>query len=310
MPAGRPISRDVRLWAATALTALAALALGCYNPQIADGGFVCATSGKACPDGFACGADHRCSRSPVTTPPTDAGQGADSGGEHMCSSPPVTALCQAPPPAGKACNPACQTGCDCGRCNVVGDAPACVPSGAKALGEICTAGDADNCAPGLICLLEACGNGLARCYRHCTVDAQCTNTICTIPIENAQGADTGFKTCDVPPQTCDPINNTGCPDPALNCYLTSNNLTLCDCPSNPNPTQQGMNNASCTIYSDCAPGFVCISNVNGLAGPHCHFACNLMRPSCPSKAGVDGGVATATSCVPTGNGSMYGYCGM
>jgi hypothetical protein len=223
----------------------------------------------------------------------------------MCS--PVTALCSAAPASGAACNPTCQTGCACGRCTVVGDEAACIPAGTVQLGQVCRHSD-DNCVPGLICLLEACGNGLARCYRHCTDDSQCQNTICTIPIEDSQGADTTFKTCDVPPQACDPVNNTGCPDQALNCYLTSDNLTLCDCPSNPDPTKLGMNKATCTIYSDCAPGFVCIANVGGLDGPHCHFACSVANPSCPNTTAADGGVGPPAECTPAGPGATFGYC--
>ena len=189
----------------------------------------------------------------------------------MCSAAPVTALCAGAAAAGDACSPACQTGCACGRCNVVGDAPACVPSGTVQLGEICTPGDADNCAPGLICLTETCGNGLARCYRHCTDDSQCGSTICTIYIDDPSGKQTKYKTCDVPPRACDPIANSGCPDPAFNCYLTSASMTLCDCPANPPLGKYG---AACMIYSECAPGFVCIANVGIVSPvPRCHFAC-------------------------------------
>ena len=38
------------------------------------------------------------------------------------------------------------------------------------MGELCALG-ADDCAPGLACLREACGNDLGRCYRFCR-DAQ------------------------------------------------------------------------------------------------------------------------------------------
>jgi hypothetical protein len=286
---------------------LCALALSCYKPQIQDGGFLCAAVGKRCPDGFSC-YDNHCSRNPTTPPPTDASQTGDGADGSMCTSPPVTALCAAPPAAGDACNPTCQTGCACGRCNVVGDAPACVPSGTVQLGQICRPGDADNCAPGLVCLPEVCGNGLARCYQYCTDDAQCKTTICTITIDDASNNPTRFKTCDVPPIACDPVNNAGCPDPAFNCYLTSNNTTLCDCPSNADPTKLGKNGAACNIYNDCAPEFVCIGNVGGLVGNHCHFACNVANPSCPNTTGADGGVGPPAACVPSGTGSKYGYC--
>jgi hypothetical protein len=95
-------------------------------------------------------------------------------------------VCTDLPAAGQACNPACQTGCDCGRCNVVNGVPKCVPSGSVKLGEICKFGNDDNCAPGLICLQEACGNGLGRCYRHCARSDQCAGSICQFQIEGTE----------------------------------------------------------------------------------------------------------------------------
>ena len=214
--------------------------------------------------------------------------------DSVCSAPP--ALCAAGPAVGDVCNPACQTGCDCGRCNVVDGKAKCVPTGTVELGDVCTPGGADNCAPGLICLLESCGNGLARCYRHCTTNDQCAGTACTIALDDGKGGATTFTACDVPPRTCDPVAQIGCPNPTLNCYLTSANQTLCDC-----PTKQGMNNAPCGLYSDCAPGYVCTSGVGGLAGPHCQFVCNVANPSCS---------ALTPHCVPAGTGAQYGYCGV
>jgi hypothetical protein len=267
---------------------LALVLAGCFKPDIQEGGFVCSTTGKACPDGFQCAADNRCRRS--LTPAGDAG-------EPMCSSPPVAPTCQEGPRTGELCNPACQKGCECGRCNVVSSGhAACVPSGTAKLGEVCKLGNADNCGSGLICLQEACGDSLGRCYRHCTSNDQCGGTICQIPIEDARGQDTGFKTCDVPPQVCDPVANTGCPDAALNCYLTSANLTLCDCPGG---APGGKNGDPCTIYNDCAAGFVCVSGVGGVAEPRCRQACSVASPACTGGA----------TCIPTGTGAKYGYCG-
>jgi hypothetical protein len=184
---------------------------------------------------------------------------------------------------------------------VVDGTPTCVAAGTVQLGDVCDA-NADNCAPGLICLLEMCGNGLARCYRHCTSNDQCGGSACTIPIDNNAGAATGFMTCDVPPRDCDPlaVGASGCPDPALNCYLTNASETLCDCPSNPG--KQGMNNDPCTIYNDCASGFICIA-LGQQTAPRCHFVCDIAQPSCPSNG--DGGMQT---CMPAGPGAKYGYC--
>ena len=274
--------------ALTALVAAAFAASGCYKPDIAEGGLACAEVGKACPDGFQC-ANGRCYQNPPSN--------GVAGGEPMCASPPVTPVCQDAPRTGESCNPTCQKGCECGRCNVVASGhTACVPSGTVKLGEVCKIGSSDNCAPGLICLTESCGNNLGRCYKHCTTTDQCDGTICQIPILDSHSNDTGFKTCDVPPHACDPVNNTGCPDPAFNCYLTSASLTLCDCPGT---TAGGKNGDPCTIYTDCAPGYVCVSGGGGVAAAHCRFACSVASPAC----------SAGTSCIPTGTGAQYGYCG-
>jgi hypothetical protein len=305
-PSARALAR------ATWIGIAAALSLGsCYKPKILDGGFVCGPGG-ACPDGFKCGADMRCSIMPVTVMPMpDSGMGGgtdakdarpmtEAGGETtMCA--PAAPLCAAGPAVGDVCSPSCQTGCgSCERCNVIEGKAACVPAGTVKLGELCNA-TADNCAPGLICLLESCGNGLARCYRHCTADNQCDGTACTIAIQDSKGNNTTFKTCDVPQRACNPVDGMGCPDLAFNCYLTSANQTLCDCPSK--PPGQGGNNALCNVYSDCDLGYICIAGVNGQALPHCHFVCDVAKPACPAAG--DGGMQ---NCIPAGTGAKFGYC--
>jgi hypothetical protein len=287
---------------AAGLVVAAALTLaGCYKPSVTDGGFACAATGVRCPDGYACAADNHCWINPSsvtgqdggtdTKPPTDGG----AGDTAMCSMPPVNALCDQGPAAGEACSPACQKGCSCGRCNVVGGQAACVPLGTVKLGEICNA-NADNCAAGLTCLPESCGNGLARCYRLCTSKAQCGDTACTITINSSSSGRT-YTTCDVPTYACDPIAGGGCPAPAFNCYLASADRTVCDCPSRP-AAQSGLN-AECSYYSQCAAGFVCIS-VTGQAAPHCQFACDLSKGGCP----------TGSHCAPMGSSTKYGYCAL
>jgi hypothetical protein len=309
MPVDRPSRLDACARALGAVVAALSLA-SCYKPNIKDGGFLCSAKNE-CPDGFTCASDNRCYRvPPIVTPPVDGG-GADlpvemapprpDGGAEggMCT--PPTPLCADEPDAGEACSPACQRGCACGRCNVVDGKPTCVAAGTVKLGELCNP-NADNCAPGLICLPETCGNGLARCYRHCTMGAtagaQCEGSACTIRILDGNGNETPYFTCDVPPSACNPVDGSGCPSLSLNCYLNGTQ-TLCDCPD---PTKQGMNNAPCTFYSDCAPGFICISGVDKQTSPHCHFVCDTSHPGyCPQ---------TEPNCVPSATGAQYGYCSM
>ena len=251
----------------------------CFNPTITDGNLLCAEAGKACPDGFSCNAmDHKCHA--VVT----------------CSSPAVTHLCEDAPKSGADCNPTCQTGCACGRCNVIGPTPICSTStGNVGLGQVCTPGAKDNCQAGFICLLESCGTNLGRCYQHCTTAAQCgTGRLCEIPIlDGTTGRDTGYRTCSLAPQMCNPAatSTTGCPNAALSCFLNTDATTFCDCPNAPG----AILGAVCDNYNDCLPGLVCTSST-GSVGTHCRQSCTVSGPAC----------ATGQRCVPVG--STYGYC--
>jgi hypothetical protein len=258
----------------------------CYQPDLTNGGLQC-SAGK-CPEGYTCSdRDNHCWR-PGTGPSTT---GDGGGSDVVCTNPPVTPICAEAPTAGTRCNPSCQTGCECGRCNIVGKVADCVPAGVKTLGQTCNPA-ADDCAPGFICLQEACGGGtLGRCYKHCATTDQCGGTICQIPIQDSTGNDTGYRACDVAPQTCDPIAKTGCPAPALNCYVSGSSTTVCDCPNR--PADMGGLDAACTIYSDCAPGLVCVST--GPGGARCRPLCLIAAPAC-------------NNCIASGLGK-YGYCG-
>jgi hypothetical protein len=267
-----------------ALIMAAALAVaGCYSPKIQDGGLVCAPGdgGDRCPDGFECNAvDNHCYR---------------SGGQCAKAAP----LCQDAPKAGSACNPVCQTGCDCGRCNISGLAAVCSPLiGPKKLGDVCTP-QRDDCDAGLICLLEACGSNLGRCYRHCATAAQCAAGVaCGTPILDGTGTDTGFLTCDLAPRDCDPIARTGCPSPALTCFVGASaggagaSGTFCDCPGRALPED-----STCDAPTDCAAGLTCASGA-GVSGKRCRPICLANGPACPS----------GQRCV-TASAARFGYCG-
>ena len=258
----------------------------CYNPSIQDAGFLCAEAGKQCPDGFTCQTDGHCH--------------ASVGSSGTCPVPAITPICTDLPRTGAACNPTCQTGCTCGRCNVAGSAAACVTTvGTVKLGAICTP-NKDNCLPGLICLLESdtCGANLGRCYQHCTTNTQCSapaGRTCEIPILDGSNKDTGYRACSLASQTCNPLVTTtnGCPSAALGCYVNSAGVTFCDCPNRTTPVALG---GVCDAYNDCGPGLICTAQA-GLAGTHCRQAC----------------AASGTNTCPNGQhcvavGATYGYC--
>jgi hypothetical protein len=129
------------------------------------------------------------------------------------------------------------------------------PDGDKILGQVCQPA-ADDCAPGLVCLPEVCGNNLGRCRRFCRDASVCApggGCATQVPLPNLTPS--GQRACDLGDQDCDPYAPTGCPDPALHCYVTGPSRTTCDCPSSGGAKQEG---EVCSAYNDCAVGLACI----------------------------------------------------
>jgi hypothetical protein len=229
-------------------------------------------------------------------PTADASDGP-TGDAPSCSAA-VTPLCDEGPAAGDACNPTCQTGCTCGhRCAVSNGGTLCLLNYGRAKpGDLCQTPGAvghvaeDACEPGSVCLREPCG-AIARCYRVCERDEQCDRGSCTVPVVTyAPDLSTKFKACTLPPRTCDPLSNTGCPSPYLGCFLTSAG-TVCDC-----PTAASALNASCQRSTDCLPGLTCDPAGSGAAT--CERVCEVGRPdTCATGA-----------CVKSPGATPYGVC--
>ena len=282
-PAGSAAARAV----AGLLAALGVIALvaqrGCYDPSVVSGGFACAPSGKACPDGFTCQAQ-RCVRPGGAGGRNGGSGGSGAGGDGMCANP-IAPLC-ATLPGGTGCDPVCQNGCPCGlRCSVTGREATCrTPNGAHAAGDLCNAA-ADDCGPGLICLIEPCGVGVARCYRFCSDNTQCGAGACGVPVADQSGNNTRFRACTLPAATCDPYAGTGCPAQGLSCFVASPGTNLCDCPTDAgNPRREG---DTCDNYNDCATGLACI-DVGG--NRRCHRLCRT-AVDCTNCTGFGTGVS-------------------
>ena len=241
----------------------------CYRPTIMEGGFRCGDGG-ACPDGYHCNVnDKLCYAS------RDAGQPACAD-----PSPMITPICEDPPSVGK-CNPACQKGCSCGRCAVSGATTVCTTVGPKKLGETCDLAT-DDCGAGLGCVKDGCGTDLGRCRKFCRNAADCTGGGCNALPSGLSAV------CEPPAQTCDPEANSGCPDPALACYLEGS-VMVCDCPGS---KSEG---TGCVFTPECAPGLTCIGY---LGPPACHKVCS-------SNAGCTGGqICNMLSA------STHGFCSM
>lgn len=252
---------------------LALLALGvaasaaCFRPSIKEGGFICADGG-VCPDEFVCSlVDNHCYR-------------PDAGPSCPANMPHVTPVCADPPASGSACNPACQNGCPCGRCALVGNTAQCVTVGTKTEGQVCNVAS-DDCGAGLSCTKEDCGTNLGRCRKFCKMDQDCpAGVICSTRNGPATVCDDG------PAQTCNPVDGTGCPND-LFCYVRGAQ-TACECPGQvPVGTQ-------CPGDPKCVPGARCVT-VNGTT--LCYQVC--------AQSGANVCVAPATTCVLI---TAYGYC--
>ena len=254
------------------LALVVAAAAACYKPNIMNGGLGCSDAGT-CPEGFVCSPiDNHCYK-------PDAGPSCPANMAH------VTPLCSDPPASGSVCNPACQTGCACGRCTVVGTVTACTVVGPKTEGSLCNPA-ADDCASGLGCVRELCGTNVARCRKFCRLKPDCSgHEFCSDIFGPAY-------VCQAPAvPTCNPLDGSGCPDPVLTCYVNGPD-TICSC------TGTGQEGADCTSTGRCAPGFTCLTT---MAGTNCFKVCDSNSPQC---------TATNPACHPQFGASLqFGFCG-
>ena len=255
-------------WSTMVVISALVAAVGCYNPDIAQGGLRCAQPGNVCPENFKCATNGRCYRG-------DAGLAMDT--KPACTSvTPDASTCSRDPAPGQACNPVCESGCSCGWCAVVNGAATCLTGtpGKKQIGDICDPSNAADCAPGLSCHPE-CGKG--RCFKYCETAADCpTGALC-----NAAGGTLCSQQQD---SSCNPVTMSGCPS-GYGCYPTGG-TPYCDCAGT---LALG---DTCSVTKECTPGNGCVKTASSPA------ACQKV---CKTTADCNG----SGSCTLVGS---YGYC--
>ncbi len=258
------------------------VALGCYSPNIAQGGFICGADG-GCPDKFHCASNNRCYQGDASIDMLP-----------VCNSDAtVKAKCATQAALGQSCNPICQTGCNCGWCGVVGGATACLTgsAGKKDVGGTCDPSKDSECLPGLYCQPENCpvGTTTGSCYRLCdpadTTDVCGTGSACNVTAKKNGGGTFQFlKLCSA---ACDPVSQTSpsCPSPFA-CYPSGATTTECDCAGTKGT------GISCGLAEDCVPGETCVGPMNGTI---CRPVCTATAP-CASgtTCNIPGGAASGT----------------
>jgi hypothetical protein len=255
------------------LWSLQAVALGCYSPNIAPGGFACGADG-GCPDKFQCASNHLCYQGDANIP-------------LVCNSDAsAPQVCPALHASGQTCNPGCQTGCDsCGWCAVVNGATKCLTgkAGMKDIGMACAPSLESDCMPGLYCQPE-CGAG--RCFRICDSSDKSvcgSGSSCNVAgISRGDAGTISFSLCSIV-STCDAVAQTGCPT-ALACYPTI--PAECDCAGTV------ANGQPCQLAAQCGRGSSCI----GLS-----TTMQVCLQSCRNTTDCLSG----TTCM---NAAPYGYC--
>ena len=260
------------------LFSLQALALGCYSPNIARGGFTCGSDG-GCPENFRCASDNRC-------------YSGDAGFDMpvVCTAAATLQPICSQPATGGPCNPGCQSGCNkCGWCGVVGSATTCMtgPPGQHDIGEVCDPTLTSDCKAGLYCLSE-CGTG--RCYKFCdrndpNVAATCgTGSSCSMTVRG--NGSFSFTVCSLV-STCDAVTQN-CPIPFA-CYPAGLDGGECDCPGTFGTGQP----CAGGVAHLCVEGDSCF-NISGT---------NTCLQTCKTTTDC----ASGTSCNKTAM-STYGYC--
>jgi hypothetical protein len=298
-PASRQAIGD-RLWPLAAVVLL----VGCYNPKIGEGAFVCGPGGS-CPSGFSC-QEGRCYKGTATI----GDGGADSPGTDGPAGCVGPLPCTPPPtPVTGQCDPVCQTGCACNqRCTNPGSGNVCQGAGGanRMLYESCDP-SRDACRPGAVCLPEFQDRCGAHCYRFCRIDSDCpAMSRCKGEAHDEQN-NLLYKVCSPRIEGCDPTgSNPRCelagnaerPWPAFACYMLSVDApesSVCECAGT---LPEG---AECDREYSCVPGSECVPV--GSEKPRCRRLCTVsgivVNPvACPA----------GQTCTAFPGARRLGYC--
>ena len=116
-------------------------------------------------------------------------------------------------------------------------------------------------AKGAVSAPTVMGATANQCARYCATDADCTGTgsLCIQTLSDGAGGEIpGVRLCS---RACNPVRQTGCA-PGLMCNIYQEAAGamrfLTDCTG---PVGTGRDAAACTLDSECAAGYACISNM-------------------------------------------------
>jgi hypothetical protein len=240
-------------------------------------------------------------------PPPDAAGGAPGPEVEPTCPAPTISFCSTE--STNPCDPVCQVG-NCNWCKEKctytyaadgsGPKPACAPTGDTSVPIGCqvtgsgSAQQADNCAPGGICLPGVLGDGFHFCFTLCRTSVDCLGSVACAPrpLSPAGGTvkvcDPPYDQCGVDGHCCDPFDETSCGANRY-CFLVAydagsgNSRTTCEFSYG-----DGRNGSPCSTARDCQPRNVCVEGA-------CLAVCDTSHSCSPG-----------TTCYLYG--SEYGYC--
>jgi hypothetical protein len=189
------------------------------------------------------------------------------------------------------CTPFPQTGCGAGQnCEVpTSGVGACFNAGSTPQWSNCF-GSSNACATGEQCIGEVC-------KPYCCSAADCTGGLVTC--EQVTGPDggplVGAKVCA---SGCDPVDASAICGPAVTCDPFPWDGTGHDHGDCLGGVGTGLQEAGCTGYADCAPGFECVTSRG-----YCAAWCRMDNPVCPSPL-----TCKSFSSPPIIGGVEYGVC--
>lgn len=262
----------------------------CTTPEDCGNGVV--DEGEACDDGVNMGGEGGCVACQVVqTCGDDVVNGTEECDDgNLVNNDGCNADCQVGLLACDIDNPVCPPDWSCypTRADVFGDGDFCLPNGNLPEDAPCSFSVANECQPGLGCVLTVFG---ARCEALCSDTVACANgDVCFDNPPPSQASACVLDACDLLTSGCN--TGEGCYPVTVEYDDQSASGSFCT------PAGTGVVGDACSGWTDCLPSLACVESIDGSGGSTCLERCDVDSPECPA----------GSTCVPSTNYPGLGSC--